>query len=173
MAPVTRDSSAEKHVKHQTSKSVLPLILFTQQDSFCGTIAAEEEGKSRSGQTTGTAFQHVHWIFHHWFSICGVWITHCMLRTLGLIYNVSAIQTSLKCSADSKLMTLYQSPLKACKFTLRSSRSFCVGNSQTISTIYLNGEINLYSLKSLNLFVKITVQSYNKTCKLFIIYLSL
>lgn len=59
MAPVTRDSSAEKHVKHQTSKSVLPLILFTQRDSFCSTIAAEEEGKSRSGQTTGTAFQHV------------------------------------------------------------------------------------------------------------------
>lgn len=42
MAPVTRDSSAEMHVKHQTSKSVFPLILFTQQDSSCSTIAAEE-----------------------------------------------------------------------------------------------------------------------------------
>lgn len=46
MAPVTRDSSAEMHVKHQTSKSVFPLILFTQQDSSCSTIAAEEGEKN-------------------------------------------------------------------------------------------------------------------------------
>ncbi len=72
MAPVTRDSSAEMHVKHQTSKSVFPLILFTQQDSSCSTIAAEEGEKSKSGQMTGTAFQHVYRFFHHWFSICGV-----------------------------------------------------------------------------------------------------
>lgn len=45
MAPVTCDSSAEMHVKHQTSKSVFPLILFTQQDSSCSTIAAEEGEK--------------------------------------------------------------------------------------------------------------------------------
>lgn len=60
MAPVTRDSGAAMHVRHQTSKSVLPLILFTQQESSCSTMAAEEGEKSSSGQTTGTAFQHVH-----------------------------------------------------------------------------------------------------------------
>lgn len=60
MVPVICDSSAQKHVKHQTPKSVLPLILFTQQDSPCSTIAAEKDGKSRSGQMTGSAFQHNH-----------------------------------------------------------------------------------------------------------------
>lgn len=68
-------------------------ILLTQRESSCNTIAAEEGQKSRSGQTTGTAFQHVHRIFRHWFSIRGVWITHCVLKTLGWIYEVNAIQT--------------------------------------------------------------------------------
>jgi len=60
MAPVTRDGAAI-HVRHSTSKPVLPLILFTQQESSSSTIAPEEGENSSSGQfSRETAFQHTH-----------------------------------------------------------------------------------------------------------------